>query len=165
MRLCRHARCSGLATFSTARSCSTTARFSHGRNSLAARPPPGTLALTHAALASSIISESSYGRNSGWVTISATSRMTPPLSAALLRSRAPRITLICSGRLLERVTRHASRVTRHASRVMCPHLATQCAAVRMMTGLQESSTAPHPSQLRSARRIPTWHSNTSGSGT
>ena len=117
MRLCWHARCSGLATFSTARSCSTTARFSHGRNSLAARPPPGTLALTHAALASSIISESSYGRNSGWVTISATSRMTPPLSAALLRSRAPRITLICSGRLLERVTCNASRVTRHASRV------------------------------------------------
>ena len=115
MRLCWHARCSGLATFSTARSCSTTARFSHGRNSLAARPPPGTPALTHAALASSIISESSYGRNSGWVTISATSRMTPPLSAALLRSRAPRITLICSGRLLERVTCNASRVTCHVS--------------------------------------------------
>ena len=106
MRLCWQGSCSGLATLSTAMSCSTTVRFSHGRNSRAARPPPGTLALTHAAQTIIIISESSYGRKSGWVMISATSRMTPPLSATLLRSRAPRITLICSGRLLERVTCH-----------------------------------------------------------
>ena len=106
MRLCWQGSCSGLATFSTAMSCSTTVRFSHGRNSRAARPPEGTLALTHAAQTIIIISASSYGRKSGWVMISATSRMTPPLSAALLRSRAPRITLICSGRLLERVTCH-----------------------------------------------------------
>ena len=115
MRLCWQGSCSGLATFSTAMSCSTTVRFSHARNSRAARPPEGTLALTHAAQTIIIISESSYGRKSGWVMISATSRMTPPLSATLLRSRAPRITLICSGRLLERVTCHMSRVTCHVS--------------------------------------------------